>query len=137
MGCYGIGVGRLLACIIEEHHDQYGPIWPITVAPWQVHICILNNNVEEVRNTGMDLYHKLGSKFEVIVDDRNVSAGFQLADADLIGVPVRVIVSKRNLENGEVEVVTRDKSTKVNVKLEEVEAFISDLIAKMEAEINS
>ena len=85
----------------------------------------------------MDLYHKLGSKFEVIVDDRNVSAGFQLADADLIGVPVRVIVSKRNLENGEVEVVTRDKSTKVNVKLEEVEAFISDLIAKMEAEINS
>jgi prolyl-tRNA synthetase len=137
MGCYGIGVGRLLACIIEEHHDQYGPIWPITVAPWQVHICILNNNVEEVRNTGMDLYHKLGSKFEVVVDDRNVSAGFQLADADLIGVPVRVIVSKRNLENGEVEVVTRDKSTKVNVKLEEVEAFISDLIAKMEAEINS
>ncbi len=120
MGCYGIGVGRLLACIIEDNHDEYGPIWPKAVAPWQVHICMLNNTIEEVKNTGFELYDKLSESFEVILDDRGAAAGVQFADADLLGVPVRVIVSKRNLDNGNVEIVTRDKSVKKVVPVAEV-----------------
>lgn len=127
MGCYGIGIGRLLACIIEDNHDEYGPIWPKSVTPWQIHICLLNNNIEEIRKVGFKLYENLSSSYEVILDDRAVSAGFQFSDADLIGVPIRIIVSKRNLENGEVEVVTRDKSVKSLVKLTEVEDYIREL----------
>ncbi len=128
MGCYGIGVGRLLACIIEDNHDEYGPIWPKSVAPWQVHICMLNNTIEEVKNTGFDLYERLGKNYEVILDDRGAAAGVQFADADLLGIPVRIIVSKRNIENGQVEIVTRDKSIKKQVALEDVEAEVSSLL---------
>lgn len=127
MGCYGIGIGRLLACIIEDNHDEYGPIWPKSVTPWQIHICLLNNNIEEIHKVGFKLYENLSSSYEVILDDRAVSAGFQFSEADLIGVPIRIIVSKRNLENGEVEVVTRDKSVKSLVKLTEVEDYIREL----------
>ncbi|HOB20970.1 MAG TPA: His/Gly/Thr/Pro-type tRNA ligase C-terminal domain-containing protein, partial [Candidatus Atribacteria bacterium] len=90
------------------------------VAPWQVHICMLNNTIEEVKNTGFELYDKLSESFEVILDDRGAAAGVQFADADLLGVPVRVIVSKRNLDNGNVEIVTRDKSVKKVVPVAEV-----------------
>jgi prolyl-tRNA synthetase len=128
MGCYGIGVGRLLACIIEDNHDEYGPIWPKSVAPWQVHICMLNNTIEEVKNAGFDLYERLGKNYEVILDDRGAAAGVQFADADLLGIPVRIIVSKRNIENGQVEIVTRDKSIKKQVALEDVEAEVSSLL---------
>lgn len=78
MGCYGIGVGRLLACIIEDNHDEYGPIWPKSVAPWQVHICMLNNTIEEVKNAGFDLYERLGKNYEVILDDRGQQRAYSL-----------------------------------------------------------
>lgn len=129
MGCYGIGIGRLIGCIIEAHHDDFGPIWPKTVAPWQVHICMLNGNVEEVNKIGQHLYDMLSKNFEVIFDNRDVAAGIQFADADLLGVPVRVIVSKRNIENGEVEVVTRDKKTKTKIPINQIESKVKELLA--------
>ncbi len=128
MGCYGIGVGRLLACIIEACHDEYGPIWPKTVAPWQIHICMINKKNEEVRQTGLELYEKLSKRYEVIMDDRDVQAGIQFADADLLGVPLRLIVSGRNLEQGEVEVVSRDKTVKARVRLEALESYLEGLV---------
>lgn len=128
MGCYGIGVGRLLAGIIEASHDEYGPIWPASVAPWQLHICMLNSTVDSIRQTGMELYGRLGKKYEVLLDDRNVAAGIQFADADLLGIPIRIIVSSRNLEKGEVELATRDKKIKKAVKLEAVENEIGGLL---------
>ncbi len=127
MGCYGIGVGRLLASIIEASHDDYGPIWPMSVAPWQIHICVLNSTNEEVRQTGLKLYEELGSKYEVLLDDRNAAAGIMFADADLLGVPIRLIVSSRNLEKGEVEIATRDKKVKKSVKLEDVRSAVEEL----------
>ncbi len=130
MGCYGIGVGRLLACIIEANHDEYGPIWPKNVAPWQIHICIINKKNEEVRKTGFDLYDRLSKKYEVIMDDRDVQAGIQFADADLLGIPMRLIVSSRNLEQGEIEVVSRDKTIKEKIKLEELESFLDKELLK-------
>jgi len=128
MGCYGIGVGRLLASIIEANHDEYGPIWPASVAPWTVHICMLNGTNENVRNTAFDLYERLSSKYDVLMDDRNVAAGVQFADADLLGAPVRIIVSSRNLDKGEIEIVTRDKKFKKNVKPADVENEIESII---------
>lgn len=111
MGCYGIGVGRLAAAICEAHHDQYGPIWPISVAPWQIHMCAVRSDDENVRTYADSLYEELQNMgVEVIYDDRKVSAGVMFSDADLLGVPYRVIVSPRNMKQGVVEVVSRDKS---------------------------
>lgn len=129
MGCYGIGVGRLLASIIEANHDDYGPIWPMSVAPWQIHICILNSPNESVRQIGFDLYEKLSKEYDVLLDDRNVAAGMQFADADLLGVPVRIIVSNRNLEKGELEIVTRDKKIKKSIKLNDVENELCEILS--------
>ena len=131
MGCYGIGVGRMLACIMEDNHDDYGPIWPMSVAPWQIHICSLNNQVEEISAAAKELYTALSAKYEVILDDRNVAAGIQFADADLLGVPVRLVVSQRNLANGEIELCTRDKSVKMGVAKDDILAAVDKLVAEM------
>lgn len=131
MGCYGIGVGRLLACIVESHHDEYGPIWPINVAPWQVHICVLKSKKEDMNAIGFDIYNQLKGQYEVIMDDRNMGPGVQFADADLLGVPVRIIVGERNIQNGEVEVTTRDKSIKKLVKLENLQEEVTTIINEL------
>ncbi len=131
MGCYGIGVGRLLASIIEASHDDYGPIWPAAAAPWQIHICILNSTNEEVRQAGFRLYEELERKYEVILDDRNVAAGIMFADADLLGVPVRVVVSARKFKNGEVEISTRDKKIKKTIKLEDIYDTIGNITLRL------
>jgi prolyl-tRNA synthetase len=88
----------------------------------------LNSEHEENRKLGFDLYEKLSKTYDVLMDDRNVAAGMQFADADLLGIPVRIIVSKRNLEKGELELVTRDKTMKKNIKLENVERELGEII---------
>ena len=119
MGCYGIGVGRLAASICEAHHDERGPIWPAAVAPWQVHICAVRSDDAEVRAIADDLYEKLQEQgIEVIYDDRDVSAGVMFSDADLLGVPYRAIVSPRNIKQGIIEIVSRDKTYSSNVPKE-------------------
>ena len=132
MGCYGIGIGRLMASVIEVKHDEYGPIWPYAIAPWSIHICSLNNKKEEVRNEAISLYHKFKELgYEVIIDDRNVNAGVQFADADLLGIPVRVIVSPKNLQDNKIEIATRDKSIKKIIDKELVVSEVEEIINKM------
>jgi prolyl-tRNA synthetase len=131
MGCYGIGVGRLLACIMEAKHDDYGPIWPMAVAPWQVHICVLKSKKQDMNAIGFEIYDQLKGKYEVIMDDRNVGAGVQFADADLLGIPVRIVVGEKNLAEGKVELVTRDKRVKKLVLLEDVQKEVAELVASM------
>ena len=110
MGCYGIGVGRMAASICEVSHDDWGPIWPITIAPWQVHLCCLRSDDAAAKAKADELYDALQNKgIEVIYDDREVRPGAMFADADLLGVPVRVVVSPRNLAENAVEISTRDK----------------------------
>lgn len=119
MGCYGIGIGRLAASICEAHHDEYGPIWPPTVAPWQVHLCAVRSDDAEVKAYADKLYEELLSKgIEVIYDDRKVSAGVMFSDADLLGVPFRVIVSPRNKKQNIVEIISRDKSLNITAPME-------------------
>lgn len=137
MGCYGIGVGRLAASVCEVSRDEYGPIWPITIAPWEVHLCCVRSDDEECRKFADELYGQLQKKhIEVIYDDRDVRAGVMFSDADLLGVPVRVVVSPRNMKNGCVEITTRDKSVSRQAPLSEaadaVEALVHELYDKIE-----
>ncbi|MBQ7339396.1 MAG: proline--tRNA ligase [Clostridia bacterium] len=129
MGCYGIGVGRLAAAICEVHHDDYGPIWPKAIAPYEVHLCAVRADNPEIKEFADKLYEELRAKgVEVIYDDRNVSAGIMFSDADLLGVPCRVIVSPRNIKQGIVEIVARDKSFSVSAPMENA---LEEIIKKL------
>ena len=104
MGCYGIGVGRTMAAVIEQNHDDFGPVWPMAIAPYQVHICALNIKDEAVRAAAEKLYADLqAAGADVLFDDRGEKAGFMFNDADLIGVPLRLVVSPKTLAEGKVE----------------------------------
>ncbi len=104
MGCYGIGVERMLAAVIEENHDANGIIWPAEVAPYDVHIVALNEEQEAVKGALISLEEALqGAGLAVLVDDRPDSAGIKFKDADLLGMPLRITVSPRSLERGGVE----------------------------------
>lgn len=137
MGCYGIGVGRLAASICEVCNDEYGPVWPISIAPWEVHICCLRADDEETRQVADKLYTDLSNAgVEVIFDDREgVRPGAMFSDADLLGVPVRVVVSPRNLKDNVVEITTRDKSVKEMVARDQAFDYIQDLIRKLYEDI--
>lgn len=128
MCSYGIGIGRLAASICEIHHDEYGPIWPMAVAPWQVHLCCLRSDDADTKICADKLYCDLQSAgIEVIYDDREVRAGVMFSDADLLGVPIRVIVSPKNLQEDCIEITTRDKSVNKKVDRKHVLAEIVDL----------
>ena len=121
MGCYGIGVGRCLAGIAEEYCDDKGLAWPMAIAPWQVYLCPLRTDNEDVLKTTEKLYKELQENtIEVIYDDRNASAGIKLHDSELMGIPLRVVVSPRSLENGKVELTIRESGEKINVAVEEI-----------------
>ena len=129
MGCYGIGVGRLAASVCEAHRDDYGPIWPISIAPWHVEICSLRADQPEVAEASQKLYDSLTARgIEVLWDDRAVSAGVMFSDADLFGVPVRVVISPKGLKNGTIEIASRDKSMKEIKPVEEAEDFVVNYV---------
>ncbi len=137
MGCYGIGVGRLAASVLEAKHDERGPIWPISIAPWQVHLCCMRVDKDECRTIADKIYDELmAAGVEVIYDDRKASAGAMLADADLLGVPVRIIVGPKNAVNNEVELVTRDKSVSMVVSADHIIEETRKLMDQLWAKIN-
>ena len=109
MGCYGIGVGRAMASVVEYSHDDYGPVWPMSIAPFQVQICALNPNkpgVTEAAESIASELEKMG--VEVLYDDRGEKAGFMFSDADLLGIPLRIVISPKTLEAGQVEFKRRN-----------------------------
>jgi len=133
MGCYGIGVERLAASICESRHDEYGPIWPMPIAPWQVHLCCFRADDAGSKAAADKLYTEMQEAgFEVIYDDRAVRPGVMLSDADLLGVPIRIICSPRNLQQGVFEVVTRDKSLQKKPAVAETLAVIKEMIGTMQ-----
>lgn len=132
MGCYGIGVGRLAASVCEASHDDYGPIWPMAIAPWQVHLCAVRPDDERVKSAADKLYEDLqNAGIEVIYDDRNVRAGVMFSDADLLGVPLRVVVSPRNLDEGVYEMSSRDKKLSEKLNPENAIERLKELIGSM------
>jgi len=137
MGSYGIGVGRLLACIAEEHHDEHGLVWPVTVAPFQVHLVLLRGKgTPQAEEVATKLYADLqNAGIEVLYDDRDESPGVKFNDADLIGLPVRLTVSERALTQGGVEMKLRSKPDKVIVPLDAAVASVRAALDALEAEI--
>ena len=129
MASYGIGVGRLMASICEVCHDAYGPIWPVSIAPWQAQICALRADQPEISEAAERLYNELEALgVEVLLDDRPVSAGVMFSDADLFGVPVRIIISPKNMARGAVEVTTRTKAFVEKMDPAEAAAFVKRYI---------
>ncbi|MBU7226942.1 proline--tRNA ligase [Staphylococcus pseudintermedius] len=124
MGCYGIGVSRTLSAIIEQHHDDNGIIWPKSVTPFDVHLISVNPKKDEQRACADRLYDQLLGTYDVLYDDRNERAGVKFNDADLIGIPVRVVVGK-NASEGIVEVKRRDTGDSEDV-------HVNDLVAHLE-----
>jgi prolyl-tRNA synthetase len=115
MGCYGIGVSRMAAAWIEQSHDDKGIIWPPQIAPYHVHLIALNIEEEPIRQQAEALYQQWQQAgLEVLFDDRPARAGEKFSDADLMGMPVRLTLSKRTLEQGKVEFKLRkDKDAEV------------------------
>lgn len=125
MGSYGIGLDRLMAVIVEQHHDEYGIVWPEGVAPFQVHLLYLGKE-PEVKEAAEQLYMQLQQAgFSVLYDDREESAGVKFNDADLIGVPWRVTVGGRNLAQGNVEVKRRNEKERAVVALGQIIDYLS------------
>jgi prolyl-tRNA synthetase len=137
MGSYGIGSGRLLACVAEEHHDENGLIWPITVAPYHVYIAALaGRGADDVKVTADRLYQDLlAEEIEVLYDDREESPGVKFNDADLIGLPIRLTVSKRSLQQGGIEFKRRDSQTKGIIPQDQIIAKVKEEMDTMLAEI--
>ncbi|MGD9099022.1 MAG: proline--tRNA ligase [Anaerolineae bacterium] len=120
LGSYGIGVGRLMAAIVEVHHDEHGIMWPRSVAPYQIHLVALGPN-ESVMSEAEALYQRLlAAGYEVLYDDRDERAGVKFADADLIGAPLRLTLSKRSLKVGGVEAKARHEDARTVVSMEEL-----------------
>ncbi len=142
MGSYGIGSGRLLACIAEEHHDEHGLTWPISVAPYQVHLLSLAGG----ENEASQLYAQLLAEgVEVLYDDRNETPGVKFNDADLIGLPLRLTISSRSLKpspeqgrrEGGVEFKRRTSADRTIVPLDQIVSRVKMEIAALQAEIGS
>ncbi len=136
MGCYGIGVGRALGSVREEWSDDKGLIFPMSIAPWQVVICPLRQSEETVSQVSNNLYKSLQDEnVEVLFDDREISAGVKFAESELMGMPIRVVVSPRSLENNQVEITVRKTGEKEMVSVENALDKIKQIIAEQLTEL--
>ncbi len=131
MGCYGIGVSRVVAAAIEQHHDERGIVWPETIAPYQLALLPMNpHKSEAVRETAERLYRELADAgIEVLLDDRGERAGVMFADMELIGIPHRIVVGDRGLKKGTVEYKGRRDTESVDVPLDHVVAHVRERLA--------
>jgi prolyl-tRNA synthetase len=132
MGAYGIGIGRALATVVEMHNDEHGVVWPVSVAPYHVHIVGIGQS-DEVAETAQQIHNFLEENgIEVLWDDREeASVGVKFADADLIGVPIRMVVSQRSLKNNEIEIKMRseDDEEMIENDNEKILKRINELLA--------
>jgi prolyl-tRNA synthetase len=127
MGCYGIGISRLLPSLIEAHHDADGIIWPAAVAPYPYHLLVMSTKDAEAVAAAEVIYGALGAE-NVLFDDRDLSPGIKFKDADLLGMPVRITVSQRSLKNGGAELRVRATGEVRVVPLDQVPAAAADLL---------
>ncbi|MCB9455568.1 MAG: proline--tRNA ligase [Anaerolineaceae bacterium] len=139
MGSYGIGIGRLMACVAEAHNDDHGLIWPVSVAPYHVYIVLVRGDGEtEVEATAEQLYADMqAAGIEVLYDDRNERPGVKFNDADLIGIPLRLTVGKRALDKGGVELKRRDSKDITIVPVEDVVHTVKAELAALQAAIDA
>ena len=126
-GSYGVGPGRVMAAAVEQHHDENGIVWPASIAPYDVHVLALHGGAEEVLTAAEELTEQLvATGRDVLLDDRDERPGEKFADADLIGIPLRVIVGRKTLEDGMADVRTRDGSVDERIPTQDVLKWVSD-----------
>jgi prolyl-tRNA synthetase len=131
MGCYGIGIGRTVAACIEQNHDDNGIIFPLPIAPFHCIISALNMKEEVVREAAEDIYGQLtAAGVEVLLDDRDERPGFKFKDADLIGIPLRIVVGSKNLVDGKVELKQRRSGEVELLPVAEAIAKVKDAVAE-------
>jgi prolyl-tRNA synthetase len=131
MGCYGIGIGRLMAAAVEKSHDEKGIIWPLPIAPYQVYLCPLYRENTQIEAAAENLYAELvNDGFEVLFDDRKQSPGVKFNDADLLGIPIRVTISPRTLDRGSVELKLRSSKETRLVPLAEIRTVLKGLVTE-------
>ncbi|MFC1666735.1 proline--tRNA ligase [Candidatus Omnitrophota bacterium] len=129
MGCYGIGINRIIAACIELHNDKKGIIWPLSIAPFQVIIVPINYEKDNIRKAADEAYNDLKSKgIEVLLDDRNESAGVKFNDAELIGIPFSVVVGEKGLKKGILEIKKREDGKIIEVKKQDLKQRIPALL---------
>lgn len=132
MGCYGIGVGRTVAASIEQNHDDNGIIWPIPIAPFQAIILSLNMKNTDVVKTSENIYQTLrGSGIEVLLDERDERPGIKFKDADLIGIPIQIIIGEKNLKEGKAEIKIRKDGKRIIAPLSDIEKQVRELIDEL------
>lgn len=130
MGCYGIGVSRILAAVVEQNHDDNGIIWPMPIAPYQVHMTVLHIDNEEVMAAADQIYDQLrDAGVEVVMDDRDAGFGAKFNDADLIGIPVRLTLGSRGISNGNVEVKWRHEDDSRDIAVDDVADEVETMVA--------
>ena len=130
MGCYGIGVSRTLSAVVEQNNDENGIIWPKSVTPFDLHLITINPKKEDQRELGDKIYAELQSSYEVLYDDRKERAGVKFNDADLIGLPIRIVVGKR-ADEGIVEVKRRDNGESEEVEVSNLASYIDNLYTQI------
>jgi prolyl-tRNA synthetase len=131
MGCYGIGVSRIVAAAIEQHHDDQGIVWPDAITPFQIAIVPLNvNKSERVRDAANKLYASLtDAGYDVLLDDRNARPGFKFADIELLGIPHRIVLGDRGLDAGNIEYKGRKDSDAIDIAMDDVMNFVQDKVS--------
>ncbi len=138
MGCYGIGLNRIMAAAIEAHHDADGIIWPMSIAPFEVLVMGLDPRDEEAMRVAGEVYDKLtAAGVDVLFDDRDERAGFKFKDADLIGVPLRVVVGRKSLAAGGVEVSVRGQTDKHTMSPDNAVAWLCDRVREAAATLRA
>jgi prolyl-tRNA synthetase len=135
MGCYGIGVSRLVATVIEQHHDANGIRWPLAVAPYQVHVVALGDSPEITAAVNRIESELEQAGIEVLVDDRTERPGVKFKDADLVGVPLRVTVGEKGLKTGHVELKPRSEPDPKKAELVPLDAIVQLLVTRVRAEL--
>ena len=134
MGCYGVGVSRTLAAIVEQHNDEHGIIWPVSVAPYEVSVIPLDPKKEECAFVCSKIVDELCHEgIEVVVDDRDERPGFKFADNDLMGFPYQIVLGKRGLKNGTVELKDRATGERIDVAIDEVVSKVSAMVKEARA----
>jgi prolyl-tRNA synthetase len=136
MGCYGIGVGRLMAAAVEQNHDEQGIVWPLPLSPYQVYLCVVGMDKPEVAASAEKVYAELqAADIQVLYDDRMESPGVKFNDADLLGIPVRVVLSPRSLKSQSAEVKWRSETESRLLPLEGIVASLEEYMSARAAKV--
>lgn len=131
MGCYGIGITRIMSAVIEQLHDEKGIIWPASIAPYTVSLVVTTSKSQEMADAGEKIYNELlDNQIEVLYDDRKISAGIKFKDSDLLGIPIRMVVGKKYLEQNLIEVQLRSNGEVTDMPPEKLAGFVKDFLAE-------